>query len=63
MNIKLIHKEMSKITLEIAFEDNFSKRQELLGKYIYLSGELAGKRCGSELTIKKLKEDLKCQNK
>ena len=63
MNMKKIHNLMSRITVEIAFEYNFSKRQKLLGEYIDLSGELAGKRCGAELTIKRLKEDLKCQNK
>ena len=63
MNITDVHFAMNRIIIDMTFESNLLKRNELYQQYRKLSLMLCRKRVGAEQTIQKLKEDLKCQNK
>jgi len=63
VNIRDIHYKMNYLVLEISFEYDADRRYILYNQYQSMSELLCMKRAGAEFEIKKLKEDLKCQNK
>lgn len=63
MNGSDIQLEMSNLIGMITFVDDFGKRMELQNQLFELHLRMVSKRVGAEQTIKKLKEETKCQNK